>query len=218
MKRLLKDIKIFFKKNDSIVQFSPPRTGSTLIYNVLKEIFNNKKILKHHDLSIFEKKINIPIVVSVRNPFDSIVSRIRIKNEEDKLDEELISKYIDYYVNEAGIKDVLEISEKKNVLILKYEDFKNNFNYIFDNLEIFFSIKIKTQLKQTIEKKYNIQNMKKIADSYNDFSSYDTTTGVHGKHISQYNGNSYYKDFLNQKYIDQIYNNIYIRIYEEIWI
>ena len=68
--------KIIFKliKPFVLVQFSPPRSGSTLVYNIMREIFPHKKIFKVHT---FRAMCNeMPVVVTYRHPLDCIASSI----------------------------------------------------------------------------------------------------------------------------------------------
>lgn len=212
MKNLLSDIRLFLNRHDTIIQFSPPRTGSTLIFNILRIIFHNKKILKLHNMSTIKKKISIPIIVTVRNPLDSISSILRV-NEEKSLNSTIITEYINYFVNDAGIKDVLEIANKDNVLILKYEEFQNDFEYIFEKLEKFFSIEIKIELRNEIIHEFNIDKVKEKQSNLKNFSQYDKISHIHGNHISEYNGKSYYEKLLDREYIDQIINDKIINMY-----
>ena len=66
-----------------IILYSPVRTGSTLIYNFLKNLINDD-VLKTHSYCYY-KKYNI--VVTIRHPYNSILSLIllkeKIKSKED---------------------------------------------------------------------------------------------------------------------------------------
>ena len=48
-----------------------------------------------------------------------------------------------------------------NKLILSYEKFRGNFNFIFDELEIFFKITIDTDKRIDLKNKYSISAVKK---------------------------------------------------------
>ena len=109
-----------------LIQFSPIRSGSTLVYNIL--IGLGKTPTKKHHISSGSKK-----VVTVRHPYNSIVSSMMRYNLEINT-KNLISQ-INEYVSNGGI-DVLKTDHSCCVLL--YEEFYKNFDYIFDKFEVFF--------------------------------------------------------------------------------
>ena len=77
MLTILKE-RINYFAHPPIIQFSPPRTGSTLLWNTLRVCFPEREVKKVHRLSKFEKNYrSAPIVASIRNPLDSISSSIQ---------------------------------------------------------------------------------------------------------------------------------------------
>ena len=58
----------------TIIQFGPPRSGTTLVYNILKDVFPNRSVETRHYYR--DKDVRFPVVVTYRNPLDSIVSSI----------------------------------------------------------------------------------------------------------------------------------------------
>ena len=61
----------------TMIQFGIPRTGSTLVYRVLQEIFGNVEKCHMSQVKQYLNK-DIDIVVSVRHPIDSFLSYIRV--------------------------------------------------------------------------------------------------------------------------------------------
>ena len=61
-------------KGSTIIQFGPPRSGTTLIYNILKDIFNDRFVEPRHYYREKDKKF--PTVATYRHPLDSISSSI----------------------------------------------------------------------------------------------------------------------------------------------
>ena len=59
------------------IQFSPIRSGSTLIYNYLKEL--NKNPYKIH---YYTYNKNNKYIITIRHPYNSIISKLNIFNEE----------------------------------------------------------------------------------------------------------------------------------------
>ena len=146
--------KIFEQK---IIFFSPIRTGSTYIWNILNKYYYFD-IPKHHSL----KNINLNkfYIVTIRNPLDSIISSAT--RYDITLTSQNVNKYINEYLEEGG-KDILNLDLKlDNVLLLKYEDFVDNEEYISKNLINFLQISFKRRLRSII-KKFNIENVNNIS-------------------------------------------------------
>jgi len=184
-----------------MIQFSPVRSGSTLVYNILKNIFK-KKIIKKHNINNVDKNV----VITYRNPLDSLASLILIDNPniiplqvDDSL---LMDKLIELRKN--GLDDIIKIFNNPQPLFLKYEDFKNNYNYIYENISSHFMIEIDQDKRDYINDKFSLLNVKNLIDRHKSFKEWDKTTQLHGNHISKYNGESYFKDFFNEKQMEKI--------------
>ena len=190
--------KLIFKplKPFAIAQFSPPRSGSTLVYNLLREIFPKKKIFKVHTLRIMCYELNV--VGTYRHPLDCIASSIIRYNK--KPTEEEIQRQIKIF--NQPLHNLLTSKKMSNVLLLKYERFLNDFEYIFDNFEKFFEIKITEDQRKNLTDEYKIENVEKKL-SGGGFAEMDKKTQLHGNHISKYKGASgYYNDFFSIEQID----------------
>ena len=180
--------------NPPIIQFSPIRTGSTLVYNILREVFPAKRISKKHNYSKILK--NDKMIVTFRNPMDSLASSIkRYKLEVN--DVNIKNQILE--LKENGLDDLYEIFQNKNILKLKYENFYNNYDFIFNNIETYFNIKIHLEDRQRIKKKYNVEVVFNFTKQFQEFSEGDKSTNFHGSHISNSKGllNSY-KDLFNK--------------------
>ncbi|MEJ1382233.1 MAG: hypothetical protein RPT95_14920, partial [Candidatus Sedimenticola sp. (ex Thyasira tokunagai)] len=192
----------------TIIQYSPPRSGSTLVYNILRDLFPGKYIKKRHSYESNDSKF--PMVVTYRHPLDCIASSIQ--RYELIPTDEVINQQISEF-EENGIWDILEIKDNPSVLMLRYEEFARDFNVIFNELEIFFGIKISHQKRRSLSGRYNINNVEKIIASMDSFSEYDKITHWHGKHISAYKGSSYYyKEFFTDsqiRYLEYVYNKFF---------
>ena len=188
----------------TIIQFGPPRSGTTLIYNILKDVFPNKSVETKHYYRNKDKRF--PTIVTYRNPLDSITSSIlRYKKKPTK---DVIKQQISEF-EKNGIWSVLEIRDNKNVLMLKYEDFVNNFDYIYNKLEIFFNVNISNDKKNLIKKNYNITAVEKMTSYMKSYEEQDKKNLFHGDHININKGQpNFYKEFLNAEQISYL-KNIY---------
>ncbi|MES9899841.1 MAG: hypothetical protein ABW148_12565 [Sedimenticola sp.] len=189
----------------TIIQYSPPRSGSTLVYNILRDLFPGKNIKKRHSYESNDSKF--PMVVTYRHPLDCIASSIQ-RYELIPTDEVINQQISEFEKN--GIRDILEIKDDPSVLMLRYEEFANNYDVIFNEFEIFFGIKISHKKRSTLSDRYHIKAVEKIIARMESFSEYDEITHWHGKHISAYKGSFYYyKEFFNDsqiEYLENVYN------------
>ena len=198
-------------RRKKIIQFGMIRSGSTLIYNILKELFPHYKIIKTHRYQENWKDtfFKIPIVCTYRDPLDIICSSI--KRYDQLPSNEVIENHIDI-LKAYGFKDFINLDKKyKNKLNLKYENFYNNFNYIFDELEEFLNIQIANNLRLEIENKLSVKKVKEKIKKFKAFNEYDKDTRLHGKHISDNDGMiKSHLDFFSEdqiNYLKLIYND-----------
>lgn len=189
------------KIQEHVIQFSPIRSGSTLVYNILKELFNS--VSKQHNYGFTQ---NEKVVVTIRHPYNSIISSILRLNEE--INDETLKKHTEDYLKNGG-KDVLDLDEnQQNICLLKYENFNKNYDYIFSELENKFLISIDTEVKNKINTNLSIENVIKLSQSFNDFSEYDINTHIHGNHISKNRGNTNFNSILTENQISKLEENI----------
>ncbi|CAK22519.1 hypothetical protein KQ296_05215 [Synechococcus sp. CS-197] len=180
-----------------IYQFGLLRSGSTLVYNILKEIFY-KHIHKCHSLE------NMPsgkLVITYRNPVDIIASSIL--RLDDDLTDNTISKHLLICKNN-GFNDITELKQE-SACFLQYEKFYFDHTYIYNELEAFFGITIDTKLRIYLKDKYSVKNIAHSVSKFSSFKEYDLETHFHGKHISKFMGapGSGYELF-NQEQINRI--------------
>lgn len=167
-----------------IIQFGPIRSGSTLVYNILRETYPLNSVLKRHKIT--NSKCNqYKTVVTYRNPLDSLASSF--KKDNVLITEKNILIKIEELKNN-GLNDLVTIFENRSILKLKYEDFYNDINMIFDRLEIYFDKPISRGHREKIIKKYDIKNVLLLTKGYKDFSQYDKISHFHGNHISESKG------------------------------
>jgi len=98
-------------KSKNIIQFSPIRSGSTLVYNILREFSN---VRKTHNISVKNGQL---YVITYRHPYNCIISSL-LRNEK-KINSLNIKSEISEYLKNGG-KDLLENDLlKKNILLLQ---------------------------------------------------------------------------------------------------
>jgi len=186
-----------------IFQFSPIRTGSTLVYNILKQIFN-VPIIKEHKYS---NRKNVYYITTIRHPYNSIISSIMRYNEE--INKKTLEKAINEYLEYGGLYLITnEFINNNKILILKYEDFNNNNIYIINKLCEFFHFKIKKEYAEKIINNFSKDIVLDKISGFKDFNEYCEDTHLHGNHINKYKGNTDYKKILSPELIDILNKNI----------
>lgn len=168
-----------------IIQISPARTGSTLIYNVLRYLFENSEdgnqiVMKSHDARDLTTKTlagkRLILCKTIRDPLNIMASRKKAGFQ---------------HYNMRVIDPLSNIKVKINAiksLTFKYESFSNDrFDYIFNIIENRFDVHISKFHKDEIRKYFSLCEMKKIQDTLSNFNEWDHDTGIHGKHINDVN-------------------------------
>lgn len=204
-----------------VIQFGIPRSGTTVLYLILKSLpgFEVKKIHNFKPGAGYDK-----VVIALRDFRDVFVSFYRTEQEKRlaTLSREIDITEASLIVNAKGPKipaisaatirhwsklmdnQVAKLNSykeyyKDKALWLTYEKFWNDFEYIYDSYEEFFNITIAHELRKELTDKYNIQSVKNIANKMRDFNEWDSKTRVHGNHIL--NGTpGYWKQCVPQKH------------------
>jgi hypothetical protein len=173
--------------NKKPMLFGVSRSGGTFIYNIINEIFQGNVKPQSHNFFATEQKV----VATYRDFRDSTVSWWRMEvgkftNLEEKrcMSKSELVRYADRMkqrINE--LNKMKEYYPENNILFLRYEEFFNNFDFIFNQLENFLEISISPEMKKNIVEKYSLESQKKEAAKFEDFRGYDEVRHIHGHHI-----------------------------------
>jgi cyclopropane fatty-acyl-phospholipid synthase-like methyltransferase len=145
-------------KYEKIFLLSPVRSGSTLLYNIIKELFPNIKLNKSHNITL---RLNNFYFISLRHPYNSIISWIEFTKQ--KCGEHEIKNSIKAYIDTTRnylICDNLLDEKYDNIIVFHYEKFYNNYDYIFDIIEKKFNMKIDGVKKEYIKNKFSMESVK----------------------------------------------------------
>lgn len=177
-------------KEDKKILFSAGRTGSTFIYQIMKEIFPNVEKLHKIEMKNYLDK-DYDCVVTTRNVVDAYLSRLRtvycggdadLFLERIKDPSFVISDIFSYREELVLVKKVID-EYKGRVLVISYKSFNKNPDFVFNCFEKFFGIKIKKSKKLYISKKYCLEENLKIQNKLKDFKDEDKDSKIHGNHI-----------------------------------
>jgi hypothetical protein len=182
-----------------IVVFSAPRTGSSLVYNVLRFLFEHETrlssshnefnqdcfVLKTHRFNELEMicEKNVLYVVTIRNPVHAIASNYRISPRPianvQEFARKLLHKHREYLVFSEAMKEA-----GGNVVFIKYEDIDDNLDCLFDFIETLFLVPIATADRELMKKGYERGNVYSLTQGFYDFKDYLPLSGFHGKHVT----------------------------------
>ena len=83
------------------------------------------------------------------------------------------------------LKDLEKVKKeyKGPTLVLQYEQFVNDYDYIFSNFEEFFDIEISEEIKTEIKNTTDRSANKTIQEKLKGVDEHDTKTHIHGGHI-----------------------------------
>ncbi len=166
--------------------------------------YPKKRVLKTHGLNDMPRPMIrfCPIIMSVRNPLDTISSSIL--RYRAKASRETVFKQIKE-IDARGIWDTLEFKDQSNVLILKYEDFSHNFDHAFQKIETFMKAKIRGDRRETIRRKLSLEAVESKSAALGAFHNFDVEDQIHGNHVSEFRGASnYYHHVLDKSEIELI--------------
>lgn len=199
--------------NKIFLQYGIERTGTTLVFQIIRHVVKDRyAIRKAHDYKKDLINPSTVVLATCRDFRDVLVSlwRIYLKREriggqwnpmilskEDrssyinsncgeinvKIDRSSIFKWADY-IN----KTIRHIETYKRELqdrceIIKYEDFRDNFEIIYQAIEKLTGLKIDDEQKKFCAENFNIKKNKDIAKKMKHFGEYDTVSLIHGDHI-----------------------------------
>jgi hypothetical protein len=185
-----------------VIQFSPVRTGSTLIFNILRDIFPDKTIKKAHKYD--KHYASLYTVCTVRHPLDCIASLLKIKKTGPTL--AAIEAAIHDF-DQSGMQDLRRVAAQPNSVIFQYEQFMADMAVVYNGLEKAFGITISKDQRRTLSEKHSIESTLKTTRQLGEFFNWDPLTMLHGDHISETRGASYvFKDFFDDGQIAQLEN------------
>lgn len=186
-------------KCEEVFVFTPYRTGSTLLYNFCRFLFENEDYLeKNHtqdnNLGIVKKtheindlstgtSSNFVIFTILRHPKESCQSWLRVNKPSPEHSEIWISSYFANYIEILNTLKEL-ISNNQNVTIFNYDTITSDYSLFFKKIHEKFNVNIdlsdQAVLIKGLEKKNVFNNTLKVSD----FSDYLVSSGFHGNHVA----------------------------------
>jgi len=170
----------------SIVTCGIPRSGSTLVWQMVQEVSSPISVHKVHPAS-WEVDQEALVFISIRDPRDVISSLLRVKlSREGRTGEQPTEEDLKNVLHHSeqswlGLADLREVSQK---VVLRYEHFYDDYNVIWDAIWAMLGIRPAANSRELIESQYNLLANIQRAQELKDFNEVDEAN-VHGDHIAQ---------------------------------
>lgn len=187
---------------DKIVIFSAPRTGSSIVYNYFRFLFEDSAYLtlNHHDIidercvlkthkiqeikALQNKPEHTLYVVTIRDPIQASLSFFRVETEPVTLPRMYCQKMMNMQLQYFQFLEKLQ-EEGYPVLVLKYEDFIQDPSRILcDQIESYFHFSILEQDRDLLKNGYSIENVRANISTLVNFNEFLPLSGFHGNHIA----------------------------------
>jgi hypothetical protein len=187
-----------------VVQIGSGRTGSTVVWNILKDIYS--KAWKTHSLGSEILQKPQKVFFTYRDPRDVILSLLRTQVlDMDELKDENISisslgKSLSHYHSQANLFKTLE--KFHEVVAIKYEDYLSPEQDLKGLVCLVLKgekIVLNNKKMNSIIKKNSRESNIKISKMHSSFHTGDHESGIHGNHISL--DFMCWRDFLNKEEI-----------------
>ncbi|MEO1003955.1 MAG: sulfotransferase domain-containing protein [Cyanobacteria bacterium J06638_7] len=174
-------------------------------------------MIKSHRLSQYQTKEwfdTSKIICSIRNPCDAIASSLQRRSNNQAPSSASVKRQLEEF-ERFGIFDVVALHSNPNAMVLRYEDFYDNWDYLFSRIESFLQISISLGVRKRCMDELAIEVVEAKSRRLGGFSNYDKTDHIHGQHISQYRGQvGYGVDFLGREFSQQVYTRFQV-VFEE---
>ncbi len=174
---------------DFIVQAALARTGSTVVWQILADLFPDR-VVKAHAFPVLPQ----PVVITVRDFRDVVLSRcgVAFHRQGDALADRLLQVDADTLRDEARyvaeherrMRRAMRLYEHMgNALVLYYETFFDDLTPVFDALEGFFGLTIDPRRRERLAATFSLAQNRAESERLRDFAVYDNKTQVHGAHV-----------------------------------
>ena len=187
--------------NKKILVFSAGRTGSTVVWQSLREIA--PKAEKIHTVEMVDYlSDSLDCIIVERDPVTSFLSYVRCEVFDGNTQRFLeciaatpLTDLVNIYKGKLSAVEYVKEKYKGRTLLLHYDDFNNNYDYLFSQFEKFLNISIDEADRKKIIKKTDRNSNLKTQSTLTDFNSTDPDTSIHGNHIATFSEDQY--SFIN---------------------
>ena len=176
------------------VCFGIPRSGSTLVYQFMSELFP-QGVAKTHQYC----RHSVKTLASFRDFRDVVVSLWRRSNPAN-LRRRMREAAIDEFARlcQQRINALDQYFDRGGICPLRYEEFAKDPNVIFSSIEKTFGVVVDGDKVAELIDKYSLERNREISERLEGFKQVDSATQVHGNHI--YRGEiGSWREFVDEK-------------------
>ena len=161
-------------KDVRLIAAGVPRSGSTLVWQLACDILGPHVPKTHTFLSL----PRVPVIMTIRDPRDCMASQWHKgfdnvpPTTEDVI--RLAAEYRMWFCH-------ADFYASSGAVILRYEDFWNNYGIIFDAIDAANSITTETSVRESLSVLHSVEANRLIAESLDD--QHDPQTHIHRRHI-----------------------------------
>ena len=176
----------FYKQLDEVKQtdlevvcYGIPRSGSTLVYQLVTGIYSEGVAKTHRYCSH-----RVKTTVSFRDFRDVVVSLWRRSNPA-AVDRQMTEQEVEKFGEtcRSRIEELDRYFERDGICALRYEEFAPNPALIFSALERTFGIVVPPEKSAKLIEDYSMEKNAAIARKLSSFKSIDPASQIHGHHI-----------------------------------
>jgi hypothetical protein len=154
------------------------RSGSTLVYRTVKELFPGRSVHKTHDY--IPRGEYRDCVFTTMDPVDATISLARVTVEDDNIPDRVLEDAA------ARIEACIDIGlhyASDDVLILDYQKFVVDSGYLFTSLEREFHTTFDEVLRRKVAATTGVADSMAISSRLKSFKEFDPETHIHGRHV-----------------------------------
>lgn len=183
-----------------IIIYSLPRTGSSLVYNLFRYLFekeeklslphqpfsNQKKVMKTHDqqnVRSLETSKTL-CVVTTRDPIESALSLYRVQKEKIEGIPSWCKSQMKKH-KKFGKKLKKLKKEGYSFLFISYDEIEKGIPFLLDKIEKEFAITISYNDRENLVHGYSKENVALQTQSLENFKNSFDLSGFHGNHIKK---------------------------------
>lgn len=165
------------------------RSGTTVLRLILGKVFNDQKCFDNYkyrwevnNTHGYENIVNDNnlLITTWRDPRDVVASIIRVRNI-DPSDTDAIIKQCKRIL--TTFHSIRQAENENPTLVLKYENWHEDFDYLFNALERTYNGKITEKVRNLVKEEYSKKSVIKKQESFSGFNQWDKETHIHGNHI-----------------------------------
>lgn len=159
-----------------------PRSGSTLVGQIVQGVFPDQKVLKTHPAYTEWNPTGCDILITIRDPRDVIASLYRVHLSQTGKTEVEGADFDQIFVRVQKHYDMLWPLLEENSIIIRYEDFVYNYYEIYAAIFLLTGVSVSCTMKEWLNNKFSIESNRARASVLKNFNEVGEHE-IHGDHV-----------------------------------